>query len=200
MVITARLKQANLVTKTDFNDKPKSHNQTTDSNKTKYLLVENEFKKLQIFDSIDIRGRSYFEEDRTQYYLVFQPMHRYIKRVVNSYYILKWKSRGLSNERFKPPSASHVFLNPSLNYFGTKTRVRFNGICLQQDEIIYTPGKTVSIYLVYEITKNDNTSSDPTLKNRLFGAIDLSKNADIDKYKYSRYGIGFDRHGIFFSS
>ena len=30
----------------------------------------------------------------------------------------------------------------------------------------------------------------------LFGAVSLTKNADIDKYKYSGYGIGFDR-GIF---
>ena len=25
----------------------------------------------------------------------------------------------------------------------------------------------------------------------------MTKNADIDKYKYSGYGIGFDRHGSF---
>ena len=25
----------------------------------------------------------------------------------------------------------------------------------------------------------------------------MTKNADIDRYKYSGYGIGFDRHGIF---
>ena len=37
---------------------------------------------------------------------------------------------------------------------------------------------------------NDN---DPTLKNGLFGAVTLTKNADIDKYRYSGYGIGFDR-------
>ena len=34
---------------------------------------------------------------------------------------------------------------------------------------------------------------DPTLKNCLFGAVTLTKNADIDKYGYSGYGIGFDR-------
>ena len=27
----------------------------------------------------------------------------------------------------------------------------------------------------------------------------MTKNADIDKYKYSGYGIGFDRHGSFSS-
>ena len=31
----------------------------------------------------------------------------------------------------------------------------------------------------------------------MFGAVTLTKNADIDKYKYSGYGIGFDRHGKF---
>ena len=31
----------------------------------------------------------------------------------------------------------------------------------------------------------------------MFGAVSLTKNADIDKYKYSGYVIGFDRHGEF---
>ena len=31
----------------------------------------------------------------------------------------------------------------------------------------------------------------------MFGAIQLTENADIDKYKYSGYGIGFDRRGTF---
>ena len=39
----ARLKQANLVTKTDFYDKLKSLRQKLYSNKTKHLLAENEF-------------------------------------------------------------------------------------------------------------------------------------------------------------
>ena len=36
-----------------------------------------------------------------------------------------------------------------------------------------------------------------TLVNCLFGAVSLTKNADIDKYKYSRYGIEFDRRASF---
>ena len=35
------------------------------------------------------------------------------------------------------------------------------------------------------------------MENCLFGAVSLAKNADIDKYKYSGYGIVFDRHGEF---
>ena len=31
----------------------------------------------------------------------------------------------------------------------------------------------------------------------MFGAVTLTKNADIDKYRYSGYGIGFDRKTVF---
>ena len=37
----------------------------------------------------------------------------------------------------------------------------------------------------------------PVIENSLFGAIKLTKNADIDKYKYSGYGTGFYRRGTF---
>ena len=36
-----------------------------------------------------------------------------------------------------------------------------------------------------------------TLKNCLSGVVTLTKNADIDKYKYSGFGIGFDRKPSF---
>ena len=127
-------------------------------------------------------------------------MCRYFKRVVNSDYILKWKSKGLSDESIKSPSALHNFLNSSLNYFGTKIRARFSGSCLGQDKRKYGHIIIVNIYIVYEINQNNNKSRDPTLENCLFGAVSLTKNADIDKYRYSGYGIGFDRHGFFFSS
>ena len=35
-------------------------------------------------------------------------------------------------------------------------------------------------------------NSDFTLKNCLFGGVNLAKNADLDKYICSSYGIGFD--------
>ena len=66
---------------------------------------------------------------------------------------------------------------------------------LKQDKLTYTHGKIVNIYIVYEISKNFNISSYPTLKNCLFTPVSLTKNNDIDKYKYSEYGIGFDRKG-----
>ena len=61
-----------------------------------------------------------------------------------------------------------------------------------------THGKIVNIYIVYKISEKDDTViGDPTLENCLFGAVTLTKSADIDKYKYSGYGIGFDRRSSF---
>ena len=54
----------------------------------------------------------------------------------------------------------------------------------------------VNIYIVYELESNLN-NFDPTRKNSLFGAVKITKNNDIDKYKYSRYGVGFDSGGAF---
>ena len=99
----------------------------------------------------------------------------------------------MSNESITPFSAPNNFLTPSLKYLGTKTRVKFSGSCLKQDKVTYTHGKIVNIYIVNEINKKDNTIiSDPTLENCLFGAVNLTKHVNIDKYGYSGYGIGFD--------
>ena len=57
--------------------------------------------------------------------------------------------------------------------------------------------KIVKIYIVYEIENSVNASSYPTLESCLFGAVKLTKHIDVDLYKYSRYGIGFDRKGFF---
>ena len=79
----------------------------------------------------------------------------------------------------------------------TKTRVEFNGSCLKQDETMYTHGKIVNIYIVYETVGGYSDVNYPTLQNALFGAVKLTKNADIDKYGYSGYGIGFDGKAYF---
>ena len=80
---------------------------------------------------------------------------------------------------------------------GTKIRIKCSGSCLKQDKITYTHRKIVNIYIVYEIISYFTGYNYPTLENCLFGAVTLTKNADIDKCGYSGYGIGFDRRGEF---
>ena len=142
--------------------------------------------KLKTFVSSYFIGKSHFEEDGTQNYLVFQPMYRYFK-TDSSYHISSWTSTRLSKESITPFSAPNNFLIPLLNYLGTKIRVKFSGSCLKQDKVTYTHGTRVNIYIVY----------DPTLENYLFGAVTLTKHVNIDRYGYSGYGIGFDRKGSF---
>ena len=88
-------------------------------------------------------------------------------------------------------------INPELSYFCTKTRTEFKRSCLKLDKITYPHGKIVTIYVVYETSKNYNISCYSTLENCLFRAVSLTKNADIDEYNYSGYGIGFDMHECF---
>ena len=87
-------------------------------------------------------------------------------------------------------------LNLSVNYVGTKARVKFNGDPVKQEKSAFDHGKVVNIYIVYEIEEYVNISSYSTLQ-KLFGAVKWTKHVDFDLYKYYRYSIGFDRKGSF---
>ena len=83
-------------------------------------------------------------------------------------------------------------------YYGGKVRVKSNRSCLRQsNKLAYSYGTKVNIYIVYELGASGSNDSDITLKNCLFGAVTLTKTADIDKYRYSGYGIGSDRRTAF---
>ena len=161
------------------------------------IILKN-YKHLSYF-----RGKNYFDKDGKQNYLVFLPILRYfranvITNVTN--YVLSLKSKGLSDETIKLPSTSDNSLTSSINYISNtdKIRVKFTVICLKQsNKLTYPHGKVLNIYIVYELGASSSSNSDPTLKICLFGAATLTKNADIEKYKYSGYGIGFDRRSSF---
>ena len=74
--------------------------------------------------------------------------------------------------------------------------VKFNGSCLIKENKFTFNKKIMNIYIVYDLDSNLN-NIDPTLQNCLFGVTNPTKNSDIDKYKYSGYGIGFDSKGTF---
>ena len=86
----------------------------------------------------------------------------------------------MSDESIKPPTTSNKMLNPSLDYVGTKTRVKFNGDCLKQEKTTFNHGEIVNIYIVYEIERSLNVSSYSALEYYLFGAVKLTKHLDVD--------------------
>ena len=55
----------------------------------------------------------------------------------------------------------------------------------------------MNIYAVYEITNFPDIDSYPILANTLFRALKVTKNTDIDKYRYFGYSIGFDGKGFY---
>ena len=151
--------------------------------------------KLKTFDYfID---KSHFEKDGTQNVLVFRRIKKYFKVIANSNYVSSWKSKGLSPETIKGPTTSDNSLTPALSYYGIKTRVKLIGSCLKPPKNSYTCGKVVNIYIVYELGASSFHDNDPARKTLLFGAVTLTKDADIDKYGYSGYGIGFGRKSSF---
>ena len=103
----------------------------------------------------------------------------------------------MSDETIKPHPKSDNSLAPALNYIGNKTRLKPTRSCLKQDKMTFTNKTIVNIYIVHELRVSPRGYDDyPTLENCLFGAVKLTKNADTDKYKYSRYDIKFERRGI----
>ena len=155
--------------------------------------------ELKTFDSGYFIGKSHFEGDGALNYLVFQPINKYFKvNTINATnHDLQWKSKGLSDESIKPLTTSDNSLTPELNYYGTKTRVKSARSCSKQSKVSYTHEKILNIYIVYELGASISNDNDPTIKNCLFGAGTLTKNADIQKYGYSGYRVGFDRRSSF---
>ena len=94
-ILAARLKQANLVSKTNFDDKLRSFNRKITSKKTKYLEVQRKIS-LTTNDYNFSLGTIYFSgNDGSQNTLVYQPTHDTYVRIKKSKctdYVLSWKS------------------------------------------------------------------------------------------------------------
>ena len=101
--------------------------------------------------------------------------------------IIVWKSKGLSNEIVKPPTAPSNSLTPKLKRIhNSKIAVEFHGSYLKQDKATFSLKSEINLFIVYRSdvwSKNLNTKF--TLGCRLFEAVKLTKNADLDKYGYS---------------
>ena len=118
-----------------------------------------------------------------------------MKIIANTKYISSWKSKGLSDETIKPPATSDKSLTAMIHYHGNKKLkwVKLKGTISRQPKILYTHRTIVNNYIGYELVGSGSNDNDPTLRKCLFSVVTLTKSADIDKYGYSGYGIGFDK-------
>ena len=124
--------------------------------------------------NITANKTKHFLNDKDLSYYRVLPLTKYFKLnsvagVVDR--VLSWQSKGISNESIKPPTTSDNSLNPELNYYGTKAKIKFTGSCSKQSSHILTHKKIVHIYIVYELTASGSHDSDSTIKNCLFGAV-----------------------------
>ena len=80
-----------------------------------------------------------------------------------------------------------------------KTYVHLQGSHFQQNNVIITNNSNVvNIYVVYKLDLISSTRDTTfTIQDALFGAMEITKNADTSKYKYKGYGICFDEGGSF---
>ena len=76
----------------------------------------------------------------------------------------------------------------------SKIRLKFKGSCLkQEDKAADTPKSVTNIFNIYECdTWSRDLNTDFTLNDCLVGSVKLTKNSDLDNYKYSGYSIEFD--------
>ena len=114
-------------------------------------------------------------------------MYKDFKIVSNKF--SSWESKGLSNEK--------ISFSPNFLITNLQAQHIFSGDFLRQDKVTYNHGPIVKVYIVYRLTPFTTNTKSAALENCLFDAAILTKNDDIDQYKYSGYGIGFDSRGTF---
>ena len=199
-----------LITKTDFDAKLKNISDRATNNNSKDLLLNNELKKLKTlvgssakikFDEVQKensfnRGFFYYLQ---QSYLVYDCKMGSFQFTAGK--ISTWKSTGIFN----------YLGNSNMNAVGDsrsdllelksdgRMHVSLSGNHFQQNKVIIPNNNNViNIYCVYKIdsiaSTRDNTF---TVKNALFGAMEITKNADTSKYNYKGYDICFDDGGSF---
>ena len=181
---TARLKQADLVDKTDFDNKPTSFT----SNKTKRLEVQKKLNSLITKDYYNFfLGRIYLtSNDGSQNTFVYQPTldTLELKKDKGSDYVLSWKSKGVFNSKLKPLYTA--FLH-SIKLSEYKTGIKFDKDPLAVEQNNYLS----KIVNVFQRIPSNNFK----FKNYLFGATNIVKNSDKEKYVYIGYGLMFDGTG-----
>ena len=185
---------------------------TTIDNKTKknasdILALKNKLQQKEDTINENKRGNSFARG----LFFYLQQSHLVYECKVDSFLfdnkkILKWKSTGIFNYSdyysmngikdtkkelpiLKNDEKMYVYLQVS--HFQQNNVLASNNDHLNNNNVI-------DIYIVYKLdpiaSTRDNTF---TVQNALFGAMEITKNADTSKYNCKGYGISFDEGGVF---
>ena len=174
----------------------------TKKNASDILALENKLQQKE--DTINenergnsfVRGLSFYMD---QSYLVCNCKMGSFSFAANR--ISAWKSAGIFNyvANSNMNAAGDTNKNkPDLKIDG-RMRVYLSGNYFQHDRTrIPNNNNAINIYIVYKLEPiascRDTTF---TIQNALFGAMQITKNADTSKYYYKGYGICFDEGGQF---
>ena len=176
-------------------------------NKTKkdasdILALENKLKQIEDTINENERGLSlnrgfFFYTDRS--YLVYEGKMGSFQFTGNK--ISTWKSTGIfnyssdSNMNAVGDSGGDL---PDVKNDG-RMYVYVSGNHFQQNKVIIPNNDNIiNIYCVYEIQPiSSSRDTTFTIQHALFGASQITKNADTSKYDYKGYGICFDEGRTF---
>ena len=67
----------------------------------------------------------------------------------------------LSEQSIKPPVTSDNSLNPLIDYYNNKIRLKFKESCLKQHNLHYKHKNIINIYIVHELGASISNNSDP---------------------------------------
>ena len=174
----------------------------TKKNASDILALENKLTQKEDTINDNERGLSFnrgFFFYMDQSYLVYDCKMRSFNFTAGK--ISTWKSTGIFN----------YYGNSNMNAVGDtsgnlpdlknddRMHVYLSGNHFKQNKsIIPNNDNVINIYCVYEIqpiaSSRDTTF---TIQNALFGASQITKNADTSKYSYKGYGICFDERSQF---
>ena len=187
-----------LITKTDFDAKLKNISDRVTNNTLKTLVdstAKIKFDEGQKENSFN-GGFFYYLQ---QSYLVYDCKMGLFQFTAGK--ISTWRSTGifnyLGNSNMNAVGDSKSVL-PELKYNG-RMHVSLSGNHFQQNKvIIQNNDNMINTYCVYKIDPIASTRDDTfTIQNALFGAVEVTKNADTSKYKYKGYGVCFHEGGTF---
>ena len=129
-----------------------------------------------------------------QVYSILKQLYYTLKGLGGTEKFVSWKSEGLWTEYFTTSTTIGNSFSPSIKWHNdTNVSLKFKESYLKQRNATFTTPDKINFFIAYKLdTSSGDLNSDFTLKDCLFGDINVVKNDDPNKYVYSGYSTLFD--------